>query len=139
MRGVKRPFGLPISLRGKRLDTTFFRFHRVKASTSSCPFAIEDNILERNTLSNVIYYFKGSGRADSSTRPTVIWRCPAVRAHIVDVHGGWYDATGDYGIHLSHQNPTSYFNPQQVPLVVWSLLRSYDMLRRAERRQLQRI
>ncbi len=47
----------------------------------------------------------------------------------VDVHGGWYDATGDYGIHLSHQNPTSYFNPQQTPLVVWSLLRSYEILR----------
>jgi hypothetical protein len=44
------------------------------------------------------------------------------------VHGGWYDATGDYGIHLSHQNPTSYFNPQQVPLVAWSLLKSYNAL-----------
>jgi len=45
------------------------------------------------------------------------------------VHGGWYDATGDYGIHLSHQNPTSYFNPQQVPLVAWTLLASYDLLK----------
>ena len=44
------------------------------------------------------------------------------------MHGGWYDATGDYGIHLSHQNPTSYFNPQQVPLVAWSLLQSYEIL-----------
>ena len=31
-------------------------------------------------------------------------------------------------IHLSHQNPASYFNPQQTPLVVWSLLRSYKVL-----------
>jgi hypothetical protein len=45
------------------------------------------------------------------------------------VHGGWYDATGDYGIHLSHQNPTSYFNPQQVPLAAWSLLKSYTALK----------
>ncbi len=44
------------------------------------------------------------------------------------MHGGWYDATGDYGIHLSHQNPTSYFNPQQVPLVAWTLLKSYAVL-----------
>ena len=53
---------------------------------------------------------------------------PPGQSGFVDVHGGWYDATGDYGIHLSHQNPTSYFNPQQVPLVVWSLLKSYRVL-----------
>ena len=47
----------------------------------------------------------------------------------VDLSGGWYDATGDYGIHLSHQNPTSYFNPQQVPLVAWSCLESYRVLK----------
>src|SRR5581483_2686742 len=47
----------------------------------------------------------------------------------VDARGGWYDATGDYGIHLSHQNLTSYFNPQQVPLVAWTLLASYDTLK----------
>ena len=47
----------------------------------------------------------------------------------VDVSGGWYDATGDYGIHLSHQNLTSYFNPQQVPLVAWSCLESYRVLK----------
>jgi hypothetical protein len=91
---------------------------------SSCSFAIEDDLLERETLSNVIYYFKGqrsSGLFDQADRHL---RLPD-GSGFVDVHGGWYDATGDYGIHLSHQNPTSYFNPQQVPLVAWSLLASY--------------
>jgi hypothetical protein len=46
----------------------------------------------------------------------------------VDLHGGWYDATGDYGIHFSQLNFTSYFNTQQVPLVAWSLLKSYRVL-----------
>jgi hypothetical protein len=94
---------------------------------SSCPFAIEDDLLERETLSNVIYYFKGqrsSGLNDLADRHL---RLPGGSGY-VDVHGGWYDATGDYGIHLSHQNPTSYFNPQQVPLVAWSLLESYRLL-----------
>ena len=96
--------------------------------TSSCPFVIDDNILERNTLSNVVYYFKGqraSGLMDKADRHLEV---PGSPGTYVDVHGGWYDATGDYGIHLSHQNPTSYFNPQQTPLVVWSLLRSYKAL-----------
>lgn len=91
---------------------------------SSCPFAIEDDLLERETLSNVIFYFKGqrsSGLFDQADRHLKLPN----GSGFIDAHGGWYDATGDYGIHLSHQNPTSYFNPQQVPLVAWSLLASY--------------
>ncbi len=95
---------------------------------ASCAFAIQQDVLERNTLSNVIYYFKGqraSGDFDRADRHLPI---PDQQGKFVDVHGGWYDATGDYGIHLSHQNLTSYFNPQQVPLVAWSLLKSYRLL-----------
>jgi Glycosyl hydrolase family 9/Cellulase N-terminal ig-like domain len=98
------------------------------AQVSSCAFEISDDVLERNTLSNVIFYFKGqrsSGDFDKADRHLAL---PGKENEFVDVHGGWYDATGDYGIHLSHQNPTSYFNPQQVPLVTWSLLKSYKTL-----------
>jgi hypothetical protein len=98
------------------------------ASVRSCMFAIQDDVLERNTLSNVLYYFKGqraSGLMNEADRHMAV---PGGKGGFVDVHGGWYDATGDYGIHLSHQNPTSYFNPQQVPLVTWSLLKSYLVL-----------
>jgi hypothetical protein len=95
---------------------------------SSCPFEIAEDVLERNTLSNVLYYFKGqrsSGLIDQADRHLPL---PGGEAGFVDVHGGWYDATGDYGIHFSHQNLTSYFNPQQAPLVVWTLLKSYRAL-----------
>jgi len=96
---------------------------------SSCAFEIGYDLLERKTLSNVLYYFKGqraSGAMDQADRHLHL---PEKPGGTIDVHGGWYDATGDYGIHLSHQNPTSYFNPQQVPLVAWSLLASYNLLR----------
>jgi hypothetical protein len=96
--------------------------------TNSCAFEISDNILERDTLSNIVFYFKSqraSGLIDQADRHL---RLPGGQQGFVDVHGGWYDATGDYGIHLSHQNPTSYFNPQQVPLAAWSLLKSYKEL-----------
>lgn len=105
------------------------RVHTETGEAQSCSFEIQDDILERNTLSNVIFYFKGqrsSGPFDVADRHLAV---PGSSGNFVDVHGGWYDATGDYGIHFSHQNPTSYFNPQQAPLVVWSLLSSYNALK----------
>jgi hypothetical protein len=107
--------------------------YQVRTQTSAGPvtssvFTIDNDLLERNALSNVIYYFKGqrsSGLFDKADRHL---KLPYGNG-FVDMHGGWYDATGDYGIHLSHQNLTSYFNPQQVPLVAWSLLKSYLALK----------
>jgi Glycosyl hydrolase family 9/Cellulase N-terminal ig-like domain len=98
-------------------------------SATSCTFEVDANLLERTTLSNIIFYFKGqraSGDLDQADRHL---SRPDDQPGTIDVHGGWYDATGDYGIHLSHQNPTSYFNPQQVPLVVWTLLASHNVLK----------
>ena len=43
-----------------------------------------------------------------------------------DVHGGWYDASGDYSKYLSHLSYTNFMNPQQTPLLVWLLLDSYE-------------
>ena len=106
----------------------FVQVSSPQGQASSCPFFIEINVLERRTLSNILYYFKGqraSGALDRADRHIEI---PDQRGTYIDAHGGWYDATGDYGIHLSHQNLTSYFNPQQVPLVAWSLLSSYRVL-----------
>ncbi len=94
---------------------------------TSCAFSINQNVLERNTLSNIIYYFKGQRASGAMNRADEHLRLPD-GSGFVNVRGGWYDATGDYGIHLSHQNPTSYFNPQQLPLVAWSCLESYRTL-----------
>jgi glycosyl hydrolase family 9/cellulase-like Ig domain-containing protein len=103
------------------------RTETAAGSVTSCAFAIEDNLLERETLSNVVYYFKGQRSSGLFDKADSHLKVPDGTVY-VDLHGGWYDATGDYGIHLSHQNLTSYFNPQQVPLVAWSLLRSYLVL-----------
>ena len=80
------------------------------------------------TLSNIIFYFKGQRASGDFDRADSHLPLPDGTG-TVDARGGWYDATGDYGIHLSHQNLTSYFNPQQVPLVAWTLLASYDTLK----------
>ena len=106
----------------------YLRLRDANGCVRSDEFLVQDDVLERNTLSNVIYYFKGqrsSGLLDAADRHLSL---PDGKPGTLNIHGGWYDATGDYGIHLSHQNLTSYFNTQQLPMVVWSLLRSWQML-----------
>jgi hypothetical protein len=94
---------------------------------TSYPFRIGKNVLEQATISDVIYYFKGqrsSGLLDQADHHLQL----AGRTDTVDMHGGWYDATGDYGKHLSHLSFSTYFNPQQISLTVWSLLKTYGLL-----------
>jgi Glycosyl hydrolase family 9/Cellulase N-terminal ig-like domain len=103
-------------------------------SIRSFPFRVQDDLLERNTVSDVTYYFKeerSSGQYDKADRHL---RFEGTKPGTVDAHGGWWDATGDYGKHLSHLSFSTYFNPQQIPLVVYSLLKSYEQ---ANRRGLQ--
>ena len=77
---------------------------------------IQKSILERNTISDAINYFKeerSAGRMDEADRHLSF----DGKAGTLDAHGGWWDATGDYGKHLSHLSFSTYFNPQQIPLV----------------------
>ena len=93
----------------------------VAGAVRSHPLLVQKNALARNTFSDVIYYFKGqrsSGQWDKADRKMTFEGRPG----IVDVHGGWFDATGDYGKHLSHLSYSSFFNPQQVSLTAWGLL-----------------
>jgi GH18 family chitinase len=97
------------------------------------PFVIGRSLLEHRTLSDVIYYFKGqraSGALDAADRAVPF---EDQTGRTIDAHGGWYDATGDYGKHLSHLSFSTYFNPQQLPLTAWALLEAHDLLdRRAD-------
>jgi thiol-disulfide isomerase/thioredoxin len=121
--------------------------YRLKMSApgviSSEPFIIGTNVLEKATLSDILYYFKGQRSAglldqadhhlplpSSARNPAAVAKASGNGDTTLDLHGGWYDATGDYGIHLSHLSFSSYFNPQQVPFVVYSLLKTYELLTR---------
>jgi hypothetical protein len=96
----------------------------------SSEFAIGPDLVLRQTLPNVLYYFKAersSGALDQADRH-LSFQPP--KKGTVDVHGGWYDASGDYGKHLSHLSFSTYFNPQQIPLAVYTLFKSYGELER---------
>lgn len=92
---------------------------------ASYPFEIKNNLLFSTTSSDVINFFKEMRNTDPGDH--------ALPLHggggTVDVFGGWWDASGDPGKHMSHLSYANYFNPQQIPMVVWSLLKSYDLAR----------
>ncbi len=95
----------------------------------SLPFRVERGLLEKNTLSSLIYYFKGqrcSGLLDQADRHLKFEGA----ADTLDLHGGWYDATGDYGKHLGGLSFSTYFNMQPTPVAAWSLFQTYAELDR---------
>lgn len=105
----------------------FIRVNTNNGIAYSLPFKIAKDVLERYTLSNVIYYFKGQRCSGVFEQADSHLPVPGSNKTI-NLSGGWYDATGDYGIHFTQLSMTSYFNTQQVPLVAWTLLKSYQEL-----------
>ena len=92
------------------------------------PFAIAPRLLADAALSDLVFYFKSqrsSGIYDQTDRAVPFVKNPGKRA---DLHGGWYDASGDVSKYLSHLSYANYMNPQQTPLLVWALLQSSDLL-----------
>jgi hypothetical protein len=84
-------------------------------------FEIGETLFGSQMLSDVVHYFKSqrcTGLFDDADRraPLLDTREPR------DVHGGWYDASGDCSKYLSHLSYANFMNPQQTPLVAWALM-----------------
>ncbi len=87
-------------------------------------FRIAENVLFESTVADQVGFFQGMRAApdDHTAVPKF-----GEDGSTYDVRGGWYDATGDRGKYLSHLSFANYMNPQQIPMVIWSLLRSYEL------------
>ncbi|MFM5241611.1 glycoside hydrolase family 9 protein [Aeromonas rivipollensis] len=118
-----------------RADFSAFKesgHYRLEAITAqgivrSTRFAIGQDLLTSRCLSDVIHYFKGQRASGAFDRADRCARLFGTDQH-KDVHGGWFDASGDMSKYLSHLSYANYLNPQQTPLVVWSLLKSRALL-----------
>ena len=84
-------------------------------------FKVQENALAKQTLGAVLDYFYD----DRATNQAIVEQDKKVPVYgsgaTRDVHGGWYDASGDVSKYLSHLSYANYLNPQQIPLTVWSL------------------
>ncbi|KLV04364.1 chitobiase [Photobacterium aquae] len=97
----------------------------------SAPFMVADGLLMDRTFSDVLHYFKSQrcgGKFDLADQQAPLFGSDAT----IDARGGWYDASGDVSKYLSHLSFSNYFNPQQIPMVVWNMLASFEILEHEE-------
>lgn len=94
----------------------------------SAPFEIGNKLLQNRLLKNVLFYFK-------TQRASGIWNKQdyeipfyGERKDKVDVHGGYYDASGDFSKYMTHLSYANYMNPQQIPMTVYAMTTATESL-----------
>ena len=94
----------------------------------SLPFEVTGCIRDLRLINAVAYYFKA--QRDSGEWAEADHHLPfqGEREGVVDGHGGWYDASGDYGIHMTHLSHTTVCNPQQASFTSYVFFRLEELL-----------
>ncbi len=132
---------LEIEQHGKVANWHHGYFHRIDFSqftdegsyylrvgnTQSEAFSIAQGLLMQRTFSDVLHYFKSQrcgGIFDQKDKSVPLLGTSST----ADVHGGWYDASGDVSKYLSHLSYANYLNPQQTPIVVWNMFKGLALL-----------
>lgn len=96
------------------------------ANIESTVFSIAEGLLMQRTFSDVLHYFKS--QRCSGIYDTADSQAPLLNSDItIDVRGGWYDASGDVSKYLSHLSYSNFLNPQQTPMIVWNMLKAYEV------------
>jgi len=93
-------------------------------------FKIERDIIQSSCLPLILEGFKSQHPEKKYKEKDSHVSFFGNRNDRVDVHGGWNDASGDVSKYLSHLSYANYLNPQQTPLIIWSMLESYDTLQK---------
>jgi hypothetical protein len=98
--------------------------YRVRVGTAeSFPFSIGEKVLQTKTGADQVGFFNGMRNTDAGDRNLPIFGSDQTH----NIYGGWWDATGDPGKHLSHLAYSNYLTPQQIPMVVWALLHANEV------------
>ncbi|WP_217540274.1 glycoside hydrolase family 9 protein [Vibrio metschnikovii] len=114
-----------------RLDfsviTQMGQFYLCVDNARSATFSIQSGLLMQRTFSDVLHYFKSQRCAGVFDRQDK--QVPLLGTSLTaDVHGGWYDASGDVSKYFSHLSYANYLNPQQTPMVVWNMLKGLALV-----------
>lgn len=90
-------------------------------------FSISNSSFAQKSLSLLIEGFESQHVSGEYNKKDKKMSFFGTRNDIVDVSGGWYDASGDKAKYFSHLCYSNYLNPQQTPLFVWNLLQSTEL------------
>jgi len=102
--------------------------YSVKVGADASPkFFIGPKILQSKTGADAVAFFNGMRHEGIGDRDLPIFGSNGKR----NIYGGWWDANGDPGKHISHLSYANYYNPQQIPLVVWALLHANELQEQA--------
>lgn len=96
-------------------------------------FEITDYYIHLRMVNAVRAYFKGERSSGEWLKADKQVPFDGERKGRRDLHGGWYDATGDLGIHLTQLSHTGIYNPMQ------SLLPAFVCFSIAERIQQKKL
>lgn len=94
----------------------------------SAEFEISSHLTTMRLLNATTYYFKAQRDSGEWAYDDKALPFEGEREGLVDGHGAWYDATGDYGIHLSHLSHSTYYNPQQASFSAYAFFKVADIL-----------
>lgn len=100
------------------------------------PFVIRRHLLAEESVPEIMTYFASQRTAGPYNEADRSMTFYGDRDDVVDVHGGWYDASGDVSKYLSHLSYANYMNPQQTPMAVWILLHAATLLQESPSSQL---
>jgi len=104
---------------------TFYIESKIKNTIfTSKAFKIEKNLIAKNCLPLILQGLKSIHPEDKYEDWDSNIGFFGDREDRVDVHGGWYDASGDFSKYFSHLCYTNYMSPQQTPMVVYNLFSS---------------
>ncbi len=87
-------------------------------------FTIADKIYADKFPPALLSYFKSQREGEPWLSADRSIPFIGTRNSRADVHGGWYDASGDVSKYLSHLSYANTMNPQQTPLIVWALAKA---------------
>jgi len=101
-------------------------------------FALSERLLPEACLSGMLYYFRiqrCSGIYDQADRHLGFFG-DAKRPR-VDVHGGWYDASGDVSKYIGALNEGNFMSTQESPMAVWNFIQAAELLRKQKSQALR--
>ena len=105
----------------------FLRIFLEKKTIQSEVFTIQQDVIFSHSFDLLLGYFNTQRcQASWDKKDSALGFYGDSRNDKVDVHGGWYDASGDKSKYLSHLSYANYMNPQQTPMVVWNMLASLE-------------